>query len=115
MSVVYAADAGNPLVFDNVLFNYWSSTDYDADNVDWPGGATCNVGDEGLCAWRQGFGFDSQNYMRKTYGEPYDSSTLGYSVWAVASGDALVPIPPALWLFGSGLLGLIGIARRKGA
>jgi hypothetical protein len=24
-----------------------------------------------------------------------------------------VPIPPALWLFGSGLLGLIGIARRK--
>lgn len=24
-----------------------------------------------------------------------------------------VPIPPALWLFGSGLLGMIGIARRK--
>jgi hypothetical protein len=24
-----------------------------------------------------------------------------------------VPIPPALWLFGSGLLGLIGMARRK--
>jgi hypothetical protein len=28
---------------------------------------------------------------------------------------AAVPIPPALWLFGSGLLGLIGIARRKKA
>jgi len=27
----------------------------------------------------------------------------------------LVPIPPALWLFGSGLLGLVGIARRKKA
>lgn len=26
-----------------------------------------------------------------------------------------VPIPPALWLFGSGLLGLVGIARRKKA
>ena len=26
-----------------------------------------------------------------------------------------VPIPPAFWLFGSGLLGLIGIARRKKA
>jgi hypothetical protein len=24
-----------------------------------------------------------------------------------------IPIPPALYLFGSGLLGLIGIARRK--
>ena len=26
-----------------------------------------------------------------------------------------VPIPPAVWLFGSGLLGLVGIARRKKA
>ena len=24
-----------------------------------------------------------------------------------------VPLPPALWLFGSGLIGLIGVARRK--
>ena len=28
---------------------------------------------------------------------------------------AVVPVPPALWLFGSGLLGLIGAARRKAA
>jgi len=28
---------------------------------------------------------------------------------------SIVPIPPALWLFGSGLLGLIGIARKKAA
>jgi hypothetical protein len=27
----------------------------------------------------------------------------------------VVPVPPAVWLFGSGLLGLIGIARRKSA
>jgi hypothetical protein len=27
--------------------------------------------------------------------------------------SSIVPIPPALWLFGSGLLGLIGIARKK--
>ena len=26
-----------------------------------------------------------------------------------------VPIPPALWLFGSGLLGMIGIVRKKAA
>ena len=25
----------------------------------------------------------------------------------------VVPIPPAIWLFGSGLIGLVGIARRK--
>jgi hypothetical protein len=27
----------------------------------------------------------------------------------------VVPVPAALWLFGSGLLGLIGAARRKGS
>ena len=25
----------------------------------------------------------------------------------------VVPVPPAVWLFGSGLLGLVGIARRR--
>lgn len=30
-------------------------------------------------------------------------------------GGATVPIPPAVWLFGSGLLGLVGVARRKKA
>ena len=33
----------------------------------------------------------------------------------IFSAAAVVPIPPAVWLFGSGLLGLIGIARRKKA
>jgi hypothetical protein len=28
-------------------------------------------------------------------------------------GPTAVPVPPAVWLFGSGLLGLIGVARRK--
>ena len=30
-------------------------------------------------------------------------------------GQAAVPVPAAAWLFGSGLLGLVGIARRKKA
>jgi hypothetical protein len=30
-------------------------------------------------------------------------------------GQAVVPVPAAVWLFGSGLLGLAGIARRKKA
>ncbi len=34
-------------------------------------------------------------------------------VWAVFSNTAVVPVPAAVWLFSSGLLGLIGIARRK--
>jgi len=34
--------------------------------------------------------------------------------WAVQSGDvSTVPVPAAVWLFGSGLLGLVCVARRK--
>ncbi len=40
------------------------------------------------------------------------------NVWAVHNGDvgaSVVPVPAAVWLFGSGLLGLVGMARRKKA
>jgi len=38
----------------------------------------------------------------------------GNRTWAVHDGKVgAVPIPAAVWLFGSGLLGLIGISRRK--
>ncbi len=33
--------------------------------------------------------------------------------WSVAIDVAPVPVPAAAWLFGSGLLGFIGVARRK--
>ena len=37
----------------------------------------------------------------------------GWNVEAVAIDVQTVPVPAAVWLFGSGLLGLVGIARRK--
>ena len=47
-------------------------------------------------------------------------STIGGDIGGDVRGMAFVtpsavPIPSALWLFGSGLLGLVGIARRKKA
>jgi hypothetical protein len=39
----------------------------------------------------------------------FATSEVGF----VLTDDAVIPIPPALWLFGSGLLGLVGMARRK--
>lgn len=44
----------------------------------------------------------------------YYAGGFGTTLTAQAWGDwNVVPIPPAAWLFGSGLLGLIGVARRK--
>ena len=40
----------------------------------------------------------------------YQGRTPGFEGTAIGSA---VPIPAAVWLFGSGLIGLIGIARRK--
>lgn len=74
---------------------YWSSTEYATDASK---------------AWEFGMGFGSQYRDVKTDADDY--------AWAVHDGDvgvAVVPIPPAVWLFGSGLLGLVGIARRKNA
>ena len=41
-----------------------------------------------------------------------DAELLNYSFLTLASP---IPVPAAVWLFGSGLLGLIGVARRKKA
>jgi len=38
---------------------------------------------------------------------------VGTSVAAKLGEVSVVPVPAAVWLFGSGLLGLVGIARRK--
>lgn len=41
------------------------------------------------------------------------AATSYHFVWAVRDGDvAAVPVPAAAWLFGSGLMGLAGVARR---
>jgi len=46
----------------------------------------------------------------------FDQKAVSSYAWAVHAGDvgaSVVPVPAAAWLFGSGLLGLIGVARRK--
>jgi len=42
--------------------------------------------------------------------------TYNYYAWAVHSGDVgapAVPVPAAVWLFGSGLAGLLGMSRKR--
>ncbi len=44
---------------------------------------------------------------------PGGSYTLNIKMENQVNGAAVVPVPAAVWLFGSGLLGLIGVARKK--
>ena len=46
--------------------------------------------------------------------EPNGFANLTYDLYLTGTVSA-VPVPAAVWLFGSGLIGLIGIARRKKA
>ena len=70
---------------------YWFAQEY----IPAPGGAWTFNMDDG----RQG----------------YDDANAGISyVWAVQTGDiSAVPVPAAVWLFGTGLVGLIGLTRNN--
>ena len=64
------------------------------------------------------FGIGVNTYDRGQRLEPgiqrdyFDLNFITYSDDAFVSA---VPVPAAVWLFGSGLIGLIGVARRKEA
>jgi hypothetical protein len=60
-----------------------------------------------------GWSADGANsYILTTSSEAF----LGPEVtWAVFIPTPPVPVPAAVWLFGSGLIGLVGVARRKTA
>lgn len=51
--------------------------------------------------------------------QAFNSTSNSYHSWAVQSGDvgagnmSAVPVPGAMWLFATGLIGLIASARRR--
>jgi len=87
-----AGSLTNTSPFSNIMHSYWSATEYV------PGGST---------AWYFKIGNGEQTTNYKNF--------LIYA-WAVHSGDVgtgVVPVPAAVWLFSSGLLGLLCFTRRK--
>lgn len=80
-------------LFSNIQSDvYWSGTEFAPDTVN--------------KAWVFGFRYGGQE-------SEYKYSSYSYA-FAVRAGDvAAVPVPAAVWLLGSGLLGLVGIAKRR--
>jgi len=84
--------------FSNVQsYYYWSATEYAPDTT---------------IAWGFAWGGFDTDFGSQGYADKSDS----LYAWAVHSGDvgaAVVPVPAAVWLFGSGLLGLVGMSRKR--
>lgn len=60
---------------------------------------------------------ESKSGSAATSADAFNTGTMNFlgNPDLVAASTAVVPIPAAFWLFGSGLLGMIGISRRKKA
>lgn len=98
----------------------------DTASLFWPtyGG---NIGVDGLASVNSSMGFyrlfsdQEADPFFTGDGIQYGNWTLSYAsglaslVYAAAGGGPEVPIPGAVWLLGSGLLGLVSIRRRKSA
>ena len=59
-----------------------------------------------------GTGVDSFNDFAVTMGQTTAETPVALSMVG-AINSAVIPVPAAVWLFGSGLIGLVGVARRK--
>ena len=57
------------------------------------------------------FGWDATAAEQDLISADHASPYIGSHLVRISS----VPVPPAVWLFGTGLLGLVGVARRKKA
>jgi hypothetical protein len=64
------------------------------------------------CDLTQDDGFGGSPVVGPTFSQ-YSMNFDFQKIEFVSVTSSTVPLPPALWLFGSGLLGLIGMARRK--
>ena len=73
---------------------------------------TLNPGDE-IFVWA---GIEAGG-TRGGFGDAFNTLSMSFSDdTGIAPSDiSAVPVPAAVWLFGSGLLGLVGVARRKAA
>lgn len=98
---------------DAEIFNVAPLNDTGGATIDWSGGTSVDL------ANTAGWGFDSslqvsfQNNLSATTLNAGEQATIQKKLGGIGLVVNPVPVPAAVWLFGSGLLGLAGIARRR--
>ncbi len=114
--VVFSAVSGNSL---NISAGLVSFTE--ADDVDYSLGSspTLNFVDGSFAGFDYAANFGAYGFFNSTGlsidsgdNNPFPGTKFVTGTWTDYSVSA-VPVPAAVWLFGSGLLGLAGVARRK--
>lgn len=112
-SVIFSANGVTlgPLSFSNVFNSV--ATQQVVDNVIWDGQPTDNVLLMVAEVDLAGSGIGSFNEFTLSLNQTTDAIPVALSMVGAINNSAVVPVPAAVWLFGSGLIGLVGIARRK--
>lgn len=95
---------GNPEAVQQVIFNLVGGG---SDTSTGYAQTTCCSGPSGAPNFAGWIGGSGEQLMDVTFSQ--------HDMMVLDNINAYVPIPAAVWLFGSGLLGLVGIARRKKA
>ena len=116
-------DAGADLASaDHLMLDSADRVVFDFDGANWT--ATNEAGDSIDLGATAGFNIAADSGSGFVGGDPL-APPLGPNTWGIGFGSdeqalvavdlTAVPVPAAVWLFGSGLLGLVGVARRKSA
>lgn len=103
---VYTVELAAGYTLGHILFNWGAVSDIDVVNIWDADGNSIDVDGDGI----SGLAMIDGAFM----GFNANFSTTGATL-EVNPAVSAVPVPAAVWLFGSGLLGLVGVARRKKA
>ena len=78
----------------------------------WWNGTDFNQGANNVTATTDGSGNFSATWTALVVGGPFNGQIGNWTLNGTAAA-AVIPVPAAAWLMGSGLLGLVGVARRR--
>lgn len=103
----YTVDLAAGYTMGHILFNWGATADIDVINIWDANGNSIDVDGDGI----SGLGMIDGAFI---------GFNANFSLGAGPSSEinpavSAVPVPAAVWLFGSGLVGLVGVARRKKA